>query len=343
MKKQYSIMAFVFALIMFISSTAFASADESFIGNMIAYEREKQIEELLNKRAELLTEDNVDIAALNDIDRKLVKLGVEFLSSEEVARQFPQEKAIKDLVMYTKREVSSQTEVSPQVDTPTSNVNTWTSYRVRYYYNGKYYNVQKLIAQPKSPSSPLQDVGSRVVYFSSNWQAGVQNVFETAAWSALGLIPKASIAITFYDAIRSFWDGIKTTMEVRAPHIVYSWSSVTTVVFSYVRLDDQTDDYQWLSHISTKTNTVVGYQIPTVEYKNSSGTWTKVPVPDVIQGKRTIEIVPDGYNDTLSAIIAYNSGRTVHAAVERIKISGPESKTVQYIYPCYPQFPIHCE
>lgn len=339
MKKRRGIMVFVFALTMFISSTVFASAGVSLIDNMDPYERDMQIQKLLDERAELLTQDKVNVAALNDIDSKLVELGVEFLSPEEVARQFPQEKAIKDFAMRKK------TKISPQVVPPISSVNTWMSYRTsNYYYNGKYYNIQRLIAQPKSTSSPLANLGSRIVSFDYNWSAGAYNVLETAAWSAVGSIPipGASLAVNFYDAISSFLSGISRTTEVDVPHITYSWSSVTTAVFAYVRLEGQTDDYQWLSYISTKTVTDVGYQIPKFIYENSNGDW--VLTPKVVQGKRSITAKPSGYDSILNAVVAYNSSSVpVHAAVGRIRISGPESKIVQYIYPCYPQFPDHCE
>jgi len=169
---------------------------------------------------------------------------------------------------------------------------------------------------------------------------------DLIAWAVIDKVtPNPSIAITFYDAIMSFWDGIKTTTEVRAPHIVYSWSMITTAVFAYVRLENQTDDYQWLSHVSTKTKGEIGYQMPTVEYKYSSDGWTKVPTAKAIQGNKPINIEPSGYNSTLNAIIAYNSGSSVpvQEGVQRIQISGPESKTIQYIYPYHPQLPLNFE
>jgi len=111
----------------------------------------------------------------------------------------------------------------------------------------------------------------------------------------------------------------------------------------YVRLESQSDDYQWLSLISTKTNTEVGYQIPKFDYEISDGNWGLTPV--VVQGNRSIELVPEGYNDNSIALSVYRSGEISPArtVVYRIQISGAENTDVEYIYPCCPNYPFHCE
>ena len=234
--------------------------------------------------------------------------------------------------------------VSVKVSLPTSNKNTWMSYRTsNYYYKGKYYNIQRLIAQPKSNDSPLINVWSKIVTYNYNWQAGVYNVIESLAWSAIETIPGASIFVNLYDAISSFISGISRTTEVNIPNIAYSWSSVTTAIFTYVRLESESDNKQILTFISTKTDTVIGYQMPKLYYKNNNGVW--VLAPSVIQGKRTINAVPSGFDSINGAIEAYFGGYPIpqRATVDGIRISGPESKVVHTIYPYKPQFPLHCE
>ena len=198
------------------------------------------------------------------------------------------------------------------------------------------------MAQPKSDSSPLRDTGSRIVSHSKSWTAGAGKVITSLAESGVGAIPGASTYLTFYNAAKAYISGMSTTTEVKAPKIAYTWSSTTTAVFTFVRKSSQTDDYQWLSLISTKNKTVVGYDIPSFTYKSGS-TW--LMEPDVVQGKHTIESVPSGYDDNSVALAAYTSvsGGPVHRAVSYVKISGPESNTVQKISPCYPNFPVHCE
>ncbi|ABP66344.1 hypothetical protein Csac_0725 [Caldicellulosiruptor saccharolyticus DSM 8903] len=341
--KKLSIAMVVIFIISLLSLTAFAtSGDEKYMPNFDVEKNYTKIQNLLDKRAKLLLNNKEDVAALNEIDLQLVKYGVKFLTLDEVLSQFPMERDNGN--GGNNSTIHDKNSVSVLVSVPTSNKNTWMSYRTsNYYYKGKYYNIQRLIAQPKSDDSPLMNIGSRIVTYNYNWQAGVYNVIESLAWSAVGTIPGASIFVNLYDAISSFISGISKTTEVNVPNIAYSWASITTAVFTYVRLESESDNRQVLSYISTKTNTVIGYQIPKLSYKNKNGVW--VAAPDVIQGKRTIDIIPSGYDSISGAVEAYCGGYSVpqRATVDGIRISGPESKVVQTIYPCNPQFPLHCE
>ena len=309
------------------------------------------IQALLDERATILngsfsTKDmssqDAFVDALNEIDLKLAKLGVAFLDEEEVMEQFPDTKCDKALSLSGKTQQISQN-YDINANRPSSENNSWLTYRTTYVTDGTTYNIQRLIAQPKSTDSPLTDMGSRIVTFSQNWEAGVTNVIYSLAESAVGLIPGSTFALTVYGAASEFLSGISTTTEVSVPNITYSWSSTTTAVFTYVRLDEQSDDYQWLSLISTKTQTAVGYNIPTFNYEQSNGTWGISP--EIIQGTRTIENVPTGYDSMEVAIAAYNtvSGGPVRNVVSNIQISGPESKSVETIWPCCPNFPLQCE
>ena len=328
---------------------------ENETSNLSSYEQE--IENLFDQRAALLAQifdeqgvlvQNSRMDSLNAIDMQLARKGVTFLSLDEVYAQFPETKSNKDLSLSGKTIDGLQADaLTPMVEVPDSAVNTWASYRSTYTSGGVTYNIQKLVAQPSSTSSPLTDIGSRTITFSKNWQAGVTNVLSTVAEAGVGLlveeIPGASIVLTFFDAVKSFFTGIATTTEVDVPNIAYSWSNVTTASFMYVRQSTQTDDYQWLSLICTKTVTAVGYQLPQFNYKNSNGSW--VLTPEVVQGSRTIYTTPSNYNSNSLAVSAYTSvsGGPLQNCVSYVQISGPESKRVEKISPCYPAFPLHCE
>jgi len=127
--------------------------------------------------------------------------------------------------------------------------------------------------------------------------------------------------------------------------MAYTWSQSTTASFAYVGKQSETDDYQWLSFISTKVVAAVGYQIPRFEYKNSSGTWIVTPTvtPTVTQGSRTIYATPSIYNNINSAVMSYRDPYTYpnRATVAYFDISGAENKEVETIYPVNPQFPAH--
>lgn len=304
---------------------------------------EATIMKLFDERQKLFFDDPVNITKLNEIDIRLTALGVDFLSLEEVDNQFPEAKAQRENAINGDT-VSGSSNIAPYVIKPDSNVNTWASYRYsNQYYNGKYYNVQKLIAQPISESSGLWEEGQRTVNFSVNWKAGVTNLITSLAWTAAGSI--ASVPVSVYDALSSVWTGLKTTSDIDPSDVTYRWETQTTASFAYVRLESETDDYQWLSHISTKCVTEVAYIVDVDSWRqNGTGTW--VVYPDLEAGTRYLYHTPAYYNSTTQALWAYNNvtgGMAYHDAVSDITISGPESKTVQTIYPCYPQFPLHCE
>lgn len=312
------------------------------------------IENLLDERAGILNmlflEETADtseeiLSELNDKDLALARLGVTFLSDSQVRQMFPETKNDKALALTGQTLlVTGDNSVQPMVDAPDSSKNTWTTYRSSFVSNGVTYNLQRLTAQPNSSSSPLMNVGSRKITFSNNWKAGAVNVISSVGKSILGDvlsdITGAQIALSFYDAVRSFVTGIDSTTEVDVPHISYTWSNVTTAAFTYVRLSTQSDDYQWLSLVSTYTQTQVNYDIPS--FTNVNGTTIS---PTIIEGSRTIKAIPTNYNSSELAVTAYKtvSGGPLQNCVSYIQISGPESKSVQKIYPCYPSYPLQCE
>ena len=92
----------------------------------------------------------------------------------------------------------------------------------------------------------------------------------------------------------------------------------------------------YLTYISTKGLTVIGWQCPTFTYYSGTA------YPGVIQGSRTIPTTPDGYNSTLNAVKAYSDPYAVRRAyAEEVKITGIESQIVSDIYPICPQFSTH--
>lgn len=359
LKKLTKTICLLVSVIMVISSSALAVSASTYSQNDTASvsSYEQEIEDLFDQRASLLAQifgnqgvqaQNARINALNAIDMQLARKGVTFLSLEEVNAQFPETKLSKEQSLSGKAVGELQCDTAtPFVETPDSAVNTWASYRSTYTSGGVTYNIQKLVAQPTSTSSPLTDIGSRTITFSKNWQAGVTNVLSTLAGATVGgfveEIPGASLGLTLFDAVKSFLTGIETTTEVDVPNIAYSWASVTTASFVYVRKSNETDEYQWLSLICTKVVTDAGYQLPKFNYKNSNGSW--VLTPEIVQDSRTIYSTPSNYNSASLAVSVYTSvsGGALQNCVGYVQISGPESKQVEEINPCCPAFPLHCE
>ena len=141
-----------------------------------------------------------------------------------------------------------------------------------------------MIAQPQDEEkSKLWTEGSRTVNFNTNWKAGVTNLMKSVATSLVGNI--APTATTVYEALVAGWSGLQKTSDIDASDVFYSWETATTVVFTYVRLESESDFYQELAYITSKCETAVAMVVDVEKWRqNSTGTW--VPVPDKKTGTR---------------------------------------------------------
>lgn len=308
MKKAIGVLMAAIVLATSFTATAFAQSTS---------DNSTQIDVLLEKRAELICLDKWNEVEV--IDQQLEKLGVEKLTQAEVEARFG--------------DVSGST---PYVSTPSSKNVTWLSSRTDYTYGGVTYEIQTLTAQPNQNDSNLKDSGSKAIASSYKWKAGIMNAISVVGSSLAGEIPGASLVLSVYDSVSGFVSGISKTTEISSAEIVYSYAHTTTVSFKYVKVKGQSDDKQSLTYISTKGTTAVGYQYPTFSYSGGAAK------PNVIQGNRTINSTPSGYNSNLNAVKAYTDPYAVRRAyVGSVKITGIESKSVSTIYPVCPEFPAH--
>lgn len=262
-----------------------------------------RIDSLFDERAELICLEKWD--EVDSIDRQLESLGVEKLTAAEEDERF-----------------------GSYVSAPTSTDTTWFSSRVNYTYNGVTYEIQTLTAQPNRNDSCLKQSGSRSLSSTDKRKAGGMNALSIAAFIG------SSMALTVYDSARGFVNGVSKTAEISSAEIVYSYAHTTTASFKYVKVSGQSDDYQVLSYASTKGTTAVGYQYPTFIYSGGS------VKPNIIQGSRTINSTPEGYNSNLNAIKAFTDPYAPRMAyVKKVQITGLEWEAVSSIYPPCPQFP----
>ncbi|WP_143482950.1 hypothetical protein [Pseudoflavonifractor sp. An85] len=303
MKKVISVL--MATLLFSLSFTANAFAQSSVDNNL-------KVDELLEKRAEFICLEQWDNVA--SIDQQLEQLGVEKLTAQEVEEHF--------------------VSVTPYVSTPVSSNVTWFSSRRDYTYGGVIYEVQTLTAQPNQNNSQLKTSGSRAIASSYKWKAGAMNALSVVGSALVGEIPGASLYLTVFETVSGFVSGISKTTEISSAEIVYSYAHTTTASFKYVKVKGQSDDYQSLTYISTMGTTAVGYQYPTFRYSGGS------VQPNIIQGQRTINSIPTGYNSNANAVKAYlDPYAPTRAFVGRIKITGLESKSISTISPACPQFP----
>lgn len=335
MKALIKSIAVVLVIAFLLSTTTFAMSPDMSDDNID--ERETQILNLLDQRQLLLLDDVVDIAALNAIDLQLHNLNVDFLTQEEVEEVYPE--AAESV------EKNIETASSRAIELPESVENHWVSYTTsNYLYDGQYYNIQRLVAQPLSEDSPLWDEGAKTVKFNYDWEAGATELIKCVAKA--GISELAPITTTVYDALSAGWSGLRRVSTIDPGDVIYRWENATNVVFSYVRLESQPDSSQMLVLIATKCVTDVGY-IVDIDAWSENGDGTSSPVPAQKTGNKTLNNKPTYYNFVSRACAAYNSyyvsGNVVYDRITRITISAPESKTVVNIYPCCPEFPTSLE
>lgn len=322
---------------------AFASTSidtEALYNNEANVSRENKIMELIDERLKIVSQNSVNIEQLNEVDIKLIDLGVDFLTKEEVKEKFPDAYEAKEV--DTKR-VSDQNTAIARVSPPDSYMNTWMSYRESgWYYNGNRYNIQKLIATPISTSSSLWKSGNILVNYGTQWQAGATNFLSSIASTLFNDAPIYAYGISIYQAFQSVWSGLQPISEISKPEILYSYNCKATASFAYVRLESEADDLQKLSHISTKCWTNVSYVLKGGTWRrDSSGNWELCPTQP--SGNYDIYNNPYSYNSTAEAVYAFTLNALHNKSISNITISGPESKTIVSIYPICPQFPLHCE
>lgn len=302
--------------------------------------RERQIQALYDERRELINQETPDLVAICEVETQMHELGVDFLSYEQVKTQFPDanyENATFNISLDT---------VMPNATVPSSSVNSWSTYRVsNYYYEGQYFNIQKLVAEPISESSSLWEEGQRAVSFSVDWVAGVTNLLTVVAETAAGAaLENYSWVLTVYDALKGLLEGITTTTEIRPSDVLYWYETQTTAIFAYTKIEGQPDSTQKMNHISTKSATVVGYLVDAEAWRvNGSGAW--VVCPSLGSGSCSFVNTPLNYGSSAWAAYMYLYEPTLvrHDTVDSITLKAPGDKTIGTIYPCKPQFPAHCE
>lgn len=311
----------ILCLVLSLTTGSFANQ----ISNDIS--RNRQIEELFDLKAKLLSNDNVDTNRLNDIDKQLEQLGVEKLTQSEVQKRFPSAK----IALVKSNEYPVDT-VIPQVVAPSKDNVSWSTYRVLGLYNGKYYEVQKLIAQPNTRPSCLKFTGARIITKNLNGAAGVINVVKLIA----GEIPIYGRWISFFDAVSGTVSAIsRQTTIVGNIQVTHTWSMVTTISYQYVKEEGKPDSTQNLTFVSSRLTGESGWEIPGFAYNNGT------VYPNLIQGRESYQVIPANYDNTDLAIRGFvNTGAiNTSAVVGYVNLIGLNESDITTIYPTVPIFP----
>lgn len=318
MKNSYKLKKFVpvsllliFILFIFPYTAALAQEADKIVSGAEA----ERIETLMEQRGEFILNEK----DTTSIDAMLRLLGVEFLSDAEVNEEFGV--TVQDIPAPTTR-----------VTKPTNGKVTWTSYRSIITYAGKKYDVQYLEAAPTSRVSPLRTSGDVAQKWSGSFAAaGLQFVK-----AGLGTIPgKTGFAFSAFDALRSAAGDLKTTTIIENLQAVYSWQNLTWASFVYVKPYGSSDSNQAIGHISTRTETQVGWTIKNWSYKGGKAT------NNMTQGTKSFASKPPRYKDGAAACKGFVENRTIRDCIGSISVQGTNKKKLTTIYPVSPQFPAH--
>lgn len=171
----------------------------------------EEIEQLFKKRAMLVLDYTKNKKDINQIDKKLQKLGVEFLSGKDVQKKFKQQ---------------APNGVTSQAILPKTKGIQWTSIREITVYRGNEYELQLIRGVPHGNDSPLIQFDHKESKYSKGFKAGCKNVLTIGVKEIAGKVPKiggsVSKAITFYDLCKGLKDGVtKTTTTIKGVDCTY--------------------------------------------------------------------------------------------------------------------------
>lgn len=319
--------------------SAYALDVDQSIDISITEKTDTLISKLLTERSALFASEELDTIQLDKIDTQLRLLGCNFLTRAEVEQKYPD--AVPNYAS-----IMGNGQVDPQARVPDQDNITWVDRRVsNYKYNNQYYNIQKLCASPNNDqvNSNLMQIATVIVEKNPNVFINVtKNLLEVAANSAVSLIPGADVVLTIIDVIKAVESGLNSTSVISVPHTTYDCSLTETVVFQYVRLENQSDEFQMLSHISTASSTHVRSTMAHFTCKkNADG--QSIAMPDDISKTEKANSVPKNFNSALAAVKAYNSyaGGPQYDAVSSVTIKGIDGRKVHTFQLVYPAFPAH--
>ena len=305
-----------------ISPEAVISGDATVSLPLAEQIRKEKIESLLDERVYFQIEHPDDTIGLCEIDDQLQSLGVDFLDDQEV------QQLLQD-------EVAEQ--IAPYASVPsTSPNNTWMSYRTsNYSYNGKKYNIQTVVVNPKNYKSKLANEATVTIEYPDqsifNLTAASLSLLKTAAGTIGGEVsPAVPIVISFYDAFKEAITGLQTTSIVKFSKLVYDYDIRVSATFEFTRLENEPDSNQTLTHIHTKAlgNIMAIVKSGSYRRQGSMGAWEDFS-QQTYEDRIYVEKTPNypGYPSILPSIYGYISGKQVKTYASTYDVYPPYNKT----------------
>ncbi|WP_195574981.1 hypothetical protein [Paenibacillus sp. 1001270B_150601_E10] len=235
-------------------------------------ERTDEIEKLYDERTRLIqSDDNGEKLAENQM--KLEGLGVEFLSTNEVQQRFGDDAPVAALLNATN--VNELNSISPYVNPPEKKNIVWTSFRADMVKNGVTYEVQHLTAQSNSQPSSLKGTSTAVVQTSSSFGVAVEKLIFTVCKAGASTVSNGvSIAISFYDALKSFISdaNFNATTTVSNVKVTYQTNQYQSIDYMYVKVKSKNDNTQVLSFVTNEVSGDTTAIVPVFTYGSNGAT-----------------------------------------------------------------------
>lgn len=244
------------------------------------------------------------ITNIQQINDKLYVLGVRELSTEELSK---------------KLDLSDE---GPTAVVPGGYTNVqWETYRAIWVKDSVRYEVQHIVASPKGNGfSSIRQSGATLQTTNGGFKAASTNLVKTAAKEGASLIPGVDVAITIFDAAKSFISDLKTTSEVTNVRSNYSWNYNLNVDFMYVKKEGQSDSSQFLTFKSSEVFGSVGWTIENFSYKDGTRILTRT---NYMTGSREFRNTPAKHKVGSHAVTAYlNPGSSSTAYVSQVQFMG---------------------
>lgn len=321
MKKNSKFFICILCIMLILTSNVYAySIDKS--NSRICFE-DFLFNKLIFERMALLKEINIDEEKLLEIDNALKSIGCTFINDIDAKDKYPEIKAI----------VPGGTSVN------------WIERRIsNYSYNGELYNIQKIVATANANSLCLKYTGIQQIFNSNDYTIGNNTLINAVTHYYGGLYLGNTTTLSLLNAITSnIGYSIDSNTTVRTPQTSYSWLMNQTVVFSYVRKENETDDEQVLTHISTGADVSIYSTIMGFQYNN--GSWSS---PMNISDHVNYVVYPAEFNSTFYAVSYYSAvvgagglgiGGPIFDAIFDTSIKGCQNSNVSTIYYCWPSYP----
>lgn len=343
MKRIFRLFAIFLIISLLLSSNAFASASGIDNPNAEQDALVAQIDLLFNERRQIVFSDYPDLERLDEIDIALCNLGVDFHTEEEAAQLFPDAVTSVDLSPDS-TSIGNENIAMPafDIDGWTNSKNLWTSYRVSdYYCEDEWLNIQRVQVQPLSEESSLWEEDATYVDFTDSPAfVATSNILDLTVSTALGYIHP--VAPTIYDLLSRGIELAVATFEVDLNDIEYRWECATTVVFSYVRYENQTDYDQLLTLVTSKCDVAVAciMDIEEIRYLENGMT---APNPALIAEDYEITTQSHNHNSNGRAGFLFLRATSLEPSLEyitQIKATAPGATEEFYIFPSTPRFPL---